>query len=235
MKKSIILATAIASVMASTTAAAELTGNASFTSNYIWRGVTQSNDSAAAQGGLDWGHDSGLYVGTWASSIDFSGDFGSGYENGTGYEMDVYAGFAGEAGGLGYDVGIATYMYPVTPEFNFTEAYLTGSFSLVSVGVYTTVDSASGNEGGIFDDGDLYVSASVDFEAGGNDMSVYAGSYMFDCDGTTATSCGEVDYSHYGVSLSKDSFTFAVDKNDIEGGSADNARVSVSYAFDVEL
>jgi len=230
MKNSIVLATAVASVLASSAASAELSANAGFTSNYIWRGMTQTSDQAAAQGGIDYSHDSGLYVGTWASNVDFSG-------SGDGYEMDLYAGFAGEAGGLGYDIGVATYMYPVTPEFNFTEAYLTGSFSLVSVGIYSTVDAAHGNKDGVFDKGDLYATASVDFEAGGNDISVYAGSYMFDCDGTGPTSCGEVDYTHFGASLSKDSFTFAVDKNDYDKGSptTDNVRVSVSYSFDVEL
>jgi uncharacterized protein (TIGR02001 family) len=233
MKKSIVLATAVATALTSGVAFAELSANASFTSNYMWRGMTQTSDQAAAQGGLDWSHDSGIYVGTWASNVDFSGV-------GDGYEMDLYAGFAGEAGDFGYDIGVATYMYPVTPEFNFTEAYLTGSFSMLSVGVYSTIDAAHGNTDGVFDQGDLYVTASVDFAAGGNDISVYAGSYMFDCDGTTATSCGEVDYNHYGVSLSKDSFTFAVDKNDYDetksgDPSTDNVRVSVSYAFDVEL
>ena len=117
MKNSIVLATAVASVLTSGVAAAELSANATITSNYIWRGITQTADQAAGQGGIDWGHDSGLYVGTWVSNVAFGDD-----NSGNGYEMDVYAGFAGEAGGLGYDLGVATYQYPITPEFNFTEA-----------------------------------------------------------------------------------------------------------------
>ncbi len=91
MKKSIVLATAVAAVLTSGVAAAELSGNAAFTSNYIWRGVTQTTDQAAGQGGVDWGFGSGFYVGTWVSNVDFSG-------LGDGYEMDVYAGCGGEAG-----------------------------------------------------------------------------------------------------------------------------------------
>ena len=93
MTKKITLAAAVAAVLTSGAASAEITANAGFFSNYIWRGVTQTSDQAAGQGGIDWGHDSGLYVGTWVSNVDFSG-------LGDGYEMDVYAGFAGEAGGI---------------------------------------------------------------------------------------------------------------------------------------
>ena len=94
MKKSIVLATAVASILTSGVAAAELSANAAIASNYIWRGVSQTSDQAAGQGGIDWGHDSGLYVGTWVSNVNFA-------NSDDGYEMDVYAGFAGEAGGLG--------------------------------------------------------------------------------------------------------------------------------------
>ena len=226
MKKSIVLATAVASILTSGVAAAELSANAAIASNYIWRGVTQTSDQAAGQGGIDWGHDSGLYAGTWVSNVDFSG-------LGDGYEMDVYAGFAGEAGGLGYDLGVISYQYPISPEFNFTEVYLSGTMSMVTVGLAYTVDAASGNDGGVFDSGDMYVNGSIDFTAGKSDVSLYAGTYMFENDG--AVGVGEVDYVHYGASIGADGFTFAVDKNDIEGGSADNVRFTASYGIDFEL
>jgi uncharacterized protein (TIGR02001 family) len=229
MKNSIVLATAIASILTSGVAAAELTANAAITSNYIWRGITQTADQAAGQGGIDWGHDSGLYVGTWVSNVAFGAD-----NSGNGYEMDVYAGFAGEAGGLGYDLGVASYQYPITPEFNFTEAYISGTMSIVTLGLWYTVDSASGNDGGVFDSGDMYVSGSLDFAAGKSDVSIYAGSYMFENDGEPGV--GEVDYVNYGASIGKDGFTFAVDKNDIDDGSTvSNVRFTASYGIDFEL
>jgi len=230
MKKSIVLATAVASVLTSGAAFAEFTGNAAIASNYIWRGITQTADQAAGQGGLDWSDESGLYAGTWVSNVDFSG-------LGDGYEMDVYAGFSGEAGDVGYDLGVISYQYPVSPEFNFTELYVSGTVSVVTVGVAYTVDAAHGNTDGIFDEGDMYVNGSLDFSAGKSDVSIYAGSYMFDNDGTPAV--GEVDYVHYGASISKDGFTFAVDKNDIDGtgvgASVDNVRFTASYGVDFEL
>ena len=227
MKNSIVLATAVASILSSGVALAELSANAAITSNYIWRGITQTADEAAGQGGIDWGHDSGLYAGAWVSNVAFAAD-----NSGNGYEMDVYAGFGGEAGGLGYDLGVISYQYPITPEFNFTEVYVSGTASIVTVGVAYTVDAASGNKDGVFDEGDMYVNGSLDFTAGKSDVSLYAGSYMFDNDGGTA---GDVDYTHFGASIGKDGFTFAVDKNDIDGGTADAVRFTASYAVDFEL
>jgi uncharacterized protein (TIGR02001 family) len=221
MKNSIVLATAVASVLTSGIASADLSANAGVFSNYIWRGVTQTADAAAGQGGIDWGNDSGLYVGTWVSNVV------------GGYEMDVYAGFAGEAGSVGYDLGVITYQYPVTPDINFTEVYVSGSISGFTVGLHSTVDAASGNEGGTFDEGDLYINGSFDFTAGKSDVSLYAGSYSYDNDG--AVGVGDVDYVNYGASIGKDGFTFAVDKNDQDGVSADNVRFTASYSVDFEL
>ena len=96
MTKSISLAAAVAAALTSGVAMAELTGNAAITNNYIWRGVTQTNDQAAGQGGLDYSFGPGFYVGTWLSNVDFSG-------LGDGTEVDLYAGWGGETGGFGYD------------------------------------------------------------------------------------------------------------------------------------
>lgn len=230
MKNSIVLATAVAAALTSSVAAAEISANAGVFSNYIWRGVTQTSDDAAGQGGIDWSDGSGVYAGTWVSTIT------------NGQEVDLYAGFAGEAGDVGYDLGVITYQYPKTPEFNFTEVYVSGTASIVTVGVAYTVDAASGNDGGVFDSGDLYVNGSLDFPVSKSDISIYAGSYIFDADGDAGV--GNADYSHIGASLSKDGFTFAIDKNDIDAGDAlsglgapddDAVRFTVSYSVDFEL
>jgi len=245
--KAITLGAAVAAALSSGVAAAEVTGNAAITNNYIWRGITQTKDQAAGQGGVDWGHSSGLYAGTWLSNVDFSG-------LGDGYEMDVYAGFGGEIGGFGYDLGAITYQYPVTPNFNFTEVYVSGTFSVVTIGVNYTVDAASGNDAektvgasGAFDKGDTYVFGSLDFPTEAGDFSLYAASYMFDNSDKSyanGNSYGDLDYVHYGVSWGKGDFTFAVDKNDVDGknevfgvgdGSADNVRFTVMWSKEFEL
>ena len=67
--------------------AGELSANIGAVSNYMWRGVTQTDDGAAVQGGIDWGHDSGFYLGTWASNIKWATDLSSGVE------VDFYGGY----------------------------------------------------------------------------------------------------------------------------------------------
>jgi uncharacterized protein (TIGR02001 family) len=234
MKKSIVSATAVAAVLSSGVALADLSANAGAFSNYIFRGATLSGDSAAVQGGIDWSGDSGLYVGTWVSTLGAAGLGGN--------EIDVYAGFAGEAGGLGYDLGVLTYQYTSTPEFNYTEAYISGSMSIITLGLNYTVDAASGNKDAAFDAGDIYFYGSADFAAGPFDTSLYAGTYQFTNDGDFGN--GDISYSHVGASLSKDNFTFAIDKNDIEsdnnavGGLANNmdaVRFTVSFTKDFQL
>jgi uncharacterized protein (TIGR02001 family) len=237
MKNSIVLATAVASVLTSGIAAAELTANAAIASNYIWRGITQTQNQAAGQGGIDWGHDSGFYVGTWLSNVDFT-PVGQ-----KGYEMDVYAGFGGEAGGLGYDLGVITYQYPMEPNINFTELYVSGTMSIVTIGVNYTVDAGAANKDAAFDSGDMYVSGSLNFPVSKSDVSLYVGSYMFDADGTGAGKAGDINYSHYGASISKDGFTFAVDKNDADAATnpvfgsptSENVRFTASYSVDFAL
>lgn len=101
----------------------ELSGNVGFFTDYIYRGVTQTNNEAAIQGGIDWGHSSGFYVGAWGSNVDFNdGDQAS-------IEVDVYAGFGGAFDALpalSYDVGAIYYWYPGATkslDYDFWELY----------------------------------------------------------------------------------------------------------------
>ncbi len=80
-----------------------VSGNAAVTSDYRFRGVAQSGGDFAIQGGIDVSHDSGFYIGTWGSSINFAG----------GTEIDIYGGWSGEVtSGLELDVGLLYYFYP---------------------------------------------------------------------------------------------------------------------------
>lgn len=242
--RAISFGAAVTAALTSGVAVAEVTANAAATSNYIWRGITQTSDQAAVQGGIDWSGGPGFYAGTWVSNVNFD-------NSDDGYEMDVYAGWGGETGSFAYDLGILTYQYPVTPQFNFTEIYASGTFNVLTLGFNYTVDAASGNDAekdpnasGAFEEGDVYVYGSLDFPSKAGDFSLFAGSYMFDKDGkdfsaTGGANVGELDYVHYGASWGKGDFTFAVDKNDLDpvinGSSADNVRFSVMWSKDFEL
>lgn len=97
-----------------------ITGSATVVSDYRFRGFSQSNEEAAIQGGFTVTHESGLYVGTWGSSI--------GFNNGT--EVDVFAGFStAVASGLTADIGATLYLYPGSSNTSVIEPYasLTGT------------------------------------------------------------------------------------------------------------
>lgn len=110
-------------VLSQSAAAAEpasphtFTGNFGLYSQYIFRGLTQTNTDPALQGGFDYSHASGLYAGTWLSNISWLTDSSAvtGYTSSS-LEWDAYAGYRGTFGNsdFGYDVGLLQYYYPGT-------------------------------------------------------------------------------------------------------------------------
>jgi len=92
-------------------------GNVGLYSQYIFRGLTQTNADPAIQGGFDYSHSSGFYLGTWASNISWLTDSSSvtGYTSSS-MEWDFYGGFRNTFGksDFGYDVGLLYYWYPGT-------------------------------------------------------------------------------------------------------------------------
>ena len=104
------------------------TANVGLFSQYIFRGLTQTNRKPALQGGLDYSHSSGLYIGTWLTNIswlreNFSvpGNTNGQYSSGGHLEMDIYGGYKANFGksDFTYDVGLLQYWYPgnVRPGF----------------------------------------------------------------------------------------------------------------------
>jgi uncharacterized protein (TIGR02001 family) len=93
------------------------TGNVAIVSDYVFRGVTQTLQDPAIQGGLDWDSGAGVYVGTWASSIEFGDD--------ASMELDLYGGYRGAIDNFTYDVGFLYYAYPSSsaPGYDFWEVY----------------------------------------------------------------------------------------------------------------
>ena len=226
LSNNILSAVAIASMLGvSSVAQAEspLTANLGVTSNYIWRGYTQSGDEAATSGGIDYAHSSGVYVGTWVSN-----------HSGNQYEHDIYAGYGFDAGSVGLDIGAIKYIYPVGDAnlLDFTEVYLNASYENVGAGIAYTV---SKEDGSVTEKNDMYVYVSAEFEVKKDlTLGLLYGDYDFD-GGTTD------DYSHYQISLSKDDFTFAYEKNDMKstnslyGTSNDDARFTVSWGKSFDL
>jgi uncharacterized protein (TIGR02001 family) len=263
-----------ASLLTSAPAAAQdpwsFSANIGAVSNYIWRGVTQTGDQAAVQGGLDVAHESGFYAGTWASNIDW--DEGSSEEvvisplldddgmpvfdenglpvytgttvgsdpNSPNYELDFYAGFGNAINDdFSYDISAIYYAYPDGRDSDFAEIGLSGTFKWFTLGLAYTVYGE--NDGGLFDDGDLYYYGGADFALPYDfGFSLRAGYYQFRHDdvvvgaavlddGTLVDLTETANYWNYGASITKDagdfgSFSFNWDQN--------NGKQDVGYDTD---
>jgi len=150
-------ATAATAAFAGTAAAeASFSGNVALTSDYVFRGISQSDSDIAIQGGFDYGNQIGgmdFYAGVWGSSIDFGLD-------GT-VEVDVYTGIKPMLGPVTFDIGVIGYFYPG----------LDGAFDadMVEFKLGAGISPAEG-----FDiSGALYYSPDFTF-TGGDDSGLYA-------------------------------------------------------------
>jgi len=99
--------------MPTVSAEPSFTANLGITSNYVFRGQTQSDDGIAVQGGVDYTHETEFYVGAWGSTVDAKNN-----GNGGGLEIDLYAGWAHSWDDFGIDIGYITYEYT---DSNFSE------------------------------------------------------------------------------------------------------------------
>lgn len=108
-----------------------VTGGATLTSDYRFRGVSQTDKRFAIQGTLGVAHESGFYVGTWGSSID---DY---VANGGDQEIDLYGGYKKTISGTTIDGGLLYYYYPGShgATTDFFEPYLNASHTFGPVGV----------------------------------------------------------------------------------------------------
>lgn len=177
MIRSIAPLAATAAALLPTVASAQaadggLTGNMLLTTDYRFRGLSQSFKRPAIQGGLDWSAPGGLYVGNWNSSIS-----GNQYPGGAGIETDFYGGYKFEiAKDLTLDVGGLYYYYPgafysgfapARPKFDNFEAYVgavSGPFSakvFVALTDFFGLDTTTGNAGS---SGSYYVDLNYGIE-----------------------------------------------------------------------
>ena len=121
LSTSIILATsALASTSVSALEVEGLSANVGVVSQYIFRGIVQT-DTASASAGVDY-ENSGFYVGAWAADVQ------------EGLEIDLYGGYGGELdNGLGYSLGFTTYQYTGDFDTSYNEVNLGLSYGMFSV------------------------------------------------------------------------------------------------------
>ncbi|KAB7623946.1 TorF family putative porin [Alkalilimnicola sp. S0819] len=216
-------------------AQAELSGNIGVVSEYVFRGITNApeNDDAAVQGGLDWAHDSGFYLGYWGSSLGYSD------ESGGGFESDFYGGHAGSLGMFSYDVGLIYYHYTNIDDADVPEFAASLGLGPVSLGVNVLLDDVVwGNEGDAYWTLGFAYDLPKDFS-----FAATAGFYTYEDSGEFIASSAESSgFRHLDLSLSRPigdtgaemRLTYIVGGEDRDGVEQDDAVVlGLSYNFDI--
>ena len=215
MKKSALLA-CVAAFAAAVPAAsyADVAFNVGAVSDYRYRGISQSRLKPAIQGGVDYTNGP-VYLGLWASSIKWIGDFGGDAD----VEIDLYGGIKGDlGGGFGYDVGVLTYQYPsnkLSPSANTTELYgavtygpATLKYSHAVTNTFANTDSKNS----------YYLDLSAGFDLGGGLMLTPHLGYQK----IKGPFSGVGSYTDYALTLSKD-FSGLVASAAIVGTDADKS------------
>jgi uncharacterized protein (TIGR02001 family) len=209
MKKSKIALAALA-LMAGSAAFAQVSYNIGAVSDYRFRGIEQSAGQPSVQGGIDFAHASGLYVGAWAASnIKWVKDV-NGATDGN-YEVDLYGGYKAEiAPGLSYDLGAITYQYPGnnsgaagTPgagaytNANTTELYAGLTYKVVTLKYSQSMGDFLGNANS---NGSRYWDLSANFDLGnGYTLNPHVGRQTIP---NITDNTG--DYTDYALTLAKD-------------------------------
>ncbi len=215
----------------------EFSANVGLFSDYLYRGITQTQEGPAIQGGLDYSHaPTGAYAGVWASNVDFGAD--------AKIEIDYYGGINGElANGISWDVGGLYYQYAGSddePEEDFVEAYFSLGYSFADMAYEPGIGAGVNYSPDFFgeDGAAVYVYGSLDLSLPQYfGLSFYVGYQDVKGDKTSPEG---FDYVHYSIGLSRSlgPVDVAVSWNDAndncDGGTNEACRAlvfSVSSSF----
>jgi uncharacterized protein (TIGR02001 family) len=216
-KKALLACAAALATAVPAVSYADVAFNVGATTDYRYRGISQTRGMPAVQGGIDYSNGP-FYVGAWASTIKWVEDFG-GDSN---VEIDVYGGFKGEISKeLTYDVGVLTYQYPsnkLNPSANTTEIYGALTFGPATLKYSHAVTDTFANPDS---NNSFYVDLSATFDIGGGVMLTPHIGYQK----IKGPFEGPGSYTDYALTLSKD-FSGLVMSGAVIGTNADKAFYS---------
>ena len=207
MKSIKIALTSMFLILSSYASAVEISSNVGLSSDYIWRGMSQTKGDLSVNGGFDLSTDMGFYIGTWASNANYTG---------TSMELDIYLGFSGEmAENMTYDVGYISVIYPGNDSLDFEEAYV--GFNIYGLSI-------------LYSDGQndmpSYSEIGYSVDAGPGSFSISYGEYEDNGDNSLVG----YDWSVGDFSLGFYYFDFEADANSTNVDD-DGAYVSLSRSF----
>jgi uncharacterized protein (TIGR02001 family) len=230
--KKIIIASAIAGIFAGQAAYAAdaapapdhaVSFNLGVTNDYRFRGISQTRMKPAVSAGADYTNNpTGLYVGTWASNIEWIKDSGGDAT----VELDLYGGKRGEISGVSYDVGLIRYYYPSNAypgsSANTTEAYGQLGYGPVYVKYSQSLTNFIGWGNGT--DGSNYIDVGANQEIkDGYILNLHYGKQV-------VKNLSAADYSDWKVGVTKD-FGLAVVAVSVVGTNALNSSGAGGYDF----
>ena len=196
--------------------AAEVEANVGATTDYIWRGNTQSSGDASLSGGLDVDFGNGFALGTWVGSLGASDDMvDDDLQDSANYELDIYASYSTEIGGLPLEVGYIAYLYPgvADSDNDFADFYISTELAGIGISYYML---ASAENDTVDEDEGTYVSVDYDYALAGDlTLSLHYGMEDF------TNSDSDEDTS---ISISKGDMTYT-----ISGDEGDDTRVIISW------
>jgi uncharacterized protein (TIGR02001 family) len=182
-----------------------LTGNGGLYSQYVFRGLTQTNEKPAFQGGVDYAHSSGFYAGNWNSNVSWISDaaqtFGTEPVSAS-LESDFYAGYKGSiADDIPYDVGVLRYQYWGTYPSGFTKPDTTEIYGSLGYKWVTAKYSYSvGDTFGIADSkGSDYIELNASFPVAKWTFAAHVGKQRYKGPNRT-----DLDYTDYKLGASYD-------------------------------
>jgi uncharacterized protein (TIGR02001 family) len=190
----------------------------SLTNDYRFRGISQSNLQPAIQGGFDYAHSSGFYIGNWNSSISWISDAASasGKSASAPIEMDFYAGYKYEwSKGFTADIGVLQYYYPTsgatgfTTNPNTTEVYAAQNFTFESVTGFLKFSYAATTIFGFSNStGSNYTDLTVNYDTGvwGLTLNAHAG-YQYvagTAGGSSVSNDSLYSYTDWKLGITKD-------------------------------
>ena len=184
-------------------AQAQVTGNLGLTSDYRFRGISQSQNAPAVQGGIDYNHKSGFYIGNWNSSVSSQM-----YTNGSGVESDLYAGFKKDIyKGITIDLGTYNYFYPrattsasTGSNYDTYEAFAGLGYGPVSVKYSQTL--GNGYFGTANARGSNYTQADINYALPFKGFEKV--SFMAHAGHTNVANSSNLDYNDFNVGLGYD-------------------------------
>ena len=207
-----------------------VTGSMALSSEYIYRGIGQTNRKPAISGGFDVSHSSGFYVGNWNSSISWLSDAGAGTVS-SNIEMDFYGGYKGKVGSVDYDLGVLYYYYPGNYPAGFVSPNTTELYGAVTFGPVTAKYSQStGNLFGTANSKNSgYLDLTANFDLGsGYTLTGHAGHQ-------TVKNFGAASYTDYKLAIAKDISGWVVTAAAIGTNAKGNVGEPYRNAFNKDL